>query len=160
MSKIYLFILLIIIIKHTLKHKRGFPENSAGKGSTCNAGDLGSIPGSGRDRLPTLVFLGFPCGSADKESTCNVGVLGLIPGLERSPRGRKDHPLQYSGLENSMDCIANGVTKSWTWLSNFHFHFTKRKSLHSKLGNSESIARGLQVIMSVREIKIKSFQGW
>ena len=34
-------------MKHTLKHKRGFPENSAGKGSTCNAGDLGSIPGSG-----------------------------------------------------------------------------------------------------------------
>ena len=29
-------------------------------------------------------------------------------------------PLQYSGLENSMDCIVYGVAKSWTWLSDFH----------------------------------------
>ena len=26
----------------------GFPDNSAGKESACNAGDLGSIPGLGR----------------------------------------------------------------------------------------------------------------
>ena len=26
-----------------------------------------------------------------------------------------------SGLENSMDCIVHGVTKSRTWMSNFHF---------------------------------------
>ena len=53
-----------------------FPDSSAGKESTCSAGDPSSIPGSGRsagevDRLPTPVFLGFPCGSAGKESTCN-----------------------------------------------------------------------------------------
>ena len=58
-----------------------------------------------RDRLPTPVFLGFPCGSAGKESTCNAGDLGLIPGLGRSPGEGKGYPLQYSGLENSMDCI-------------------------------------------------------
>ena len=34
---------------------------------------------------------------------------------------RKGYPLQYSGLENSMDCIVHGVAKSWTRLSNFHF---------------------------------------
>ena len=72
--------------------------------------------------LPTAVFLGFPCGSAGKESACNAGDLGSIPGLGRSPREGKVYPLQYSGLENSMDCIAHGVTKSWTWLRNFHFH--------------------------------------
>ena len=77
----------------------------------------------GRDRLPTPVFVGFPCGSAGKESACNVGDLGLIPGLERSPGEGKGYPLQYSCLENSMDCIIHGVTKSWTQLSNFHFHF-------------------------------------
>ena len=55
------------------------------------------------DRLPTPVFLGFPCGSAGKESACTVGELGLIPGLGRSLREGKDYPLQYSGLENSMD---------------------------------------------------------
>ena len=74
-----------------------------------------------RDRLPTPVFLGFPCGSADKESACNVGNLGSIPGLGRCSGERKGYPLQYSGLENSMDYIVHEVRKSWTWLSNFHF---------------------------------------
>ena len=48
-------------------------------------------------------FVGFRCGSAGKESTCNVGDLGSIPGLGRSPGEGKGYPLQYSGLENSMD---------------------------------------------------------
>ena len=65
--------------------------------------------------------MGFPCGSADKESTCNAGDLGSIPGLGKSPEEGKGYPLQYSGLENSMDCIVCGVTKSWTQLSDFHF---------------------------------------
>ena len=65
-----------------------------------------------RDRLPTPVFLGFPCGSVDKESTCDEGDLGSIPGLERSPREGNGYPLQYSGLENSMDFIVHGVAKS------------------------------------------------
>ena len=56
-----------------------------------------------RDRLPTPVFLGFPCGSAGKESTCHVGDLCSICGLGRSPRKGKGYPLQYSGLQNSMD---------------------------------------------------------
>ena len=58
-------------------------------------------------------------GSAGKESSCNVGDLGSIPGLERSPGEGNNYPLQYSGLENSMDCIICGVTKSWTQLSGF-----------------------------------------
>ena len=62
-------------------------------------------------------FVGFPCGSAGKESTCNMGDLGLIPGFGRSPGEGKGYPLQYSGLENSMDCIVHGVTKSQTQLS-------------------------------------------
>jgi len=76
-----------------------------------------------KDRLPTPVFLGIPFGSAGKESTCNVGHLGSIPGLGRSPGEGNSYPLQYSGLENSMACIIHGVTKSWTQLSHFHFHF-------------------------------------
>ena len=94
------------------------------KESSCNAGDSGLIPGSGRDRLPTPVFLGFPGGSAGKESTCTVGNLGSIPGLGRSPLEGNGYPLQYSGLENSMDCTVHGVTKSWTLQRDFHFHFT------------------------------------
>ena len=64
-----------------------------------------------RDRLPTPVFLGFPCGSAGKESTYNVGDLGLTPGLGRSSGGGNGYPSQYSGLENSTDCIVHGVHK-------------------------------------------------
>ena len=57
---------------------------------------------------------GFPGGSAGKESACNVGDLDSIPGLGRSPGEGKGYPLHYSGLENSMDCIVHGVTKSQT----------------------------------------------
>ena len=50
-----------------------------------------------------------------------MGDLGLIPGLGRSPGEEEGYPLQYSGLENSMDCVVQGVTKSSTRLSDFHF---------------------------------------
>ena len=66
---------------------------------------------------------GFPCSSAGKEPACNVGDLSSIPGLLRSPGEGNRYPLQYSGLENSMDCIIHGVTKSWIRLSEFHFFF-------------------------------------
>ena len=64
---------------------------------------------------------GFPCGSAGKESASNAGDLGLIPGLGRSPGEGKGYPLQGSGLENSMDRIVPGVTKSRTRRGDFHF---------------------------------------
>ena len=51
-----------------------------------------------------LVNRGYPCGSAGKESACNAGDLGSIPGLGRYPGKGKGYPLQYSGLENSLDC--------------------------------------------------------
>ena len=69
----------------------------------------------------TQPSLGFPCGSAGKQSACSVGDLGLIPKLGRSPGEGKGYPLQYSGLENSIDCIVHGVAKSQTRLSDFHF---------------------------------------
>ena len=51
------------------------------------------------------------------------GIRGMssIPGLGRSTGEEKVYPFQYSGLENSMDCVVHGVTKSWTGLSDFHF---------------------------------------
>ena len=48
----------------------------------------------------------------------------LSLGWEDSPGERKSYPLQYSGLENSMDSIVHGVTKSQTGLSDFHFHLS------------------------------------
>ena len=59
-------------------------------------------------------FLGFPGGSDVRESACNAGGLSSIPGLRRSLGGGHDKPLQYSGLENSMDCMVHGVAKSQT----------------------------------------------
>ena len=56
----------------------------------------------GVDNLKAAIQ-GFPGGSDGKESTCNAGDLGLIPGLGRCPGEGKGYPLQYSGLENSMD---------------------------------------------------------
>ena len=55
--------------------------------------------------------LGFPGSSAGKESSCNVGDLGLIPELGRSPGDGNGYPFQYSGMENSMDCIVHGVCR-------------------------------------------------
>ena len=54
----------------------------------------------------------YTAGSAGKESTCNAGDLGLIPGLGRSPGKGNDNPLQYSGLENSMD-YSMGLQRVW-----------------------------------------------
>ena len=126
------------------------PESSAGKESACNAGDLGSVTGLGRSpgegnsyplqysglensmdctvhgvtksqtQLSDWTELNWTGGSAGKESAWNVGDLGSVTGLGRSPGEGKGYPLQYSGLENSMDCTVHWVTKSRTRLSCFH----------------------------------------
>ena len=57
---------------------------------------------------------GVPGSSAGKESACNVGEPCLIPGSGRSPGEGNAYSLQYSGLENSMDCIVHGITKNCT----------------------------------------------
>ena len=59
-------------------------------------------------------FLFFPGSSDGKESACNAEDLGSIPGLGRSPEDGKGYPLQYYGLENSMDRGAWQVAKSLT----------------------------------------------
>ena len=64
----------------------------------------------------------------------------MIPGWGRSPGERNGYPFQYSGLENSMDCIVHGVTKSWTQLNHFHFHST---------ANDEVKQIGLKLILKI-----------
>ena len=73
--------------------------------------------------------MGFPDSSVGKDSTCNVGDLRLILWLGRSHGEGKGYPLQYSGLENSMDCIIHGVAKNQTGLSDFHFHGLRAPTL-------------------------------
>ena len=80
------------------------------------------------------VFLGFPCGSAGEESACSLGDLGLIPGLGRSPGAPgegKGYPLQYSGLENSVDYSPWGCKE---------LDMTERLSLHK--GQEQYITMG------------------
>ena len=79
------------------------------------------LPGYTVENLFTLFEFQLSCSSAGKESTCKVGDLGSIPGLGRSPGEGKGYPLQYSNLENPMDFIVHGVTKSQTRPSDFHF---------------------------------------
>ena len=82
--------------------------------------------------VDSTFFLGFLGGSDCKESACNVGDLGSMSELGRSPEQGNSYPLQYSGLENSMDrgafqATVHGVTKNWTRLSNFRFHVNEHR---------------------------------
>ena len=90
--------------------------------------DPGSIPGSGRAPGEGMSYpLWYSWASLVAQLVKNppaCGRPGFDPWLGRSPGEGKVYPLQYSGLENSMDCIAHGVTKSWTWLSDFHFLYS------------------------------------
>ena len=87
--------------------------------------------------------MGFPDSSIGKESACNAGDPGSIPGLGRSPGEGKGYPLQYSGLENSMDCIAHGVANSQGWLSDSHFHFSNFMFKGNAWGDTRRWALGI-----------------
>ena len=96
-----------------------FPDSSVGKESTCNAGDPGSIPGSGRSPGEGIGYpLQYSWASLVVQLVKNPPAmwadLGSVPGLGRSPGEGKGYPLQYSGLENSMDYTVHGVAKSQT----------------------------------------------
>ena len=118
--------------------KSGFPESSVGKESTCNAGTPGLIlkpgrsPGEGTGyplqcswaSLVAQLVKNPPATretwtwSLGWEDPLEKGDLPLSPG--------KGYPLQYYGLENSVDCIVHGVSKSWTRLSDFHHSLSWR----------------------------------
>ena len=79
-------------------------------------------------------YIGFPGGSEVKASARNAGDPDSIPGSGRSPGEGSGNPLQYSCLENSTDggawwAIVHGVAKSWTRLSDLHFHFHLHRSV-------------------------------
>ena len=137
----------ITSIFHLLLTLPGFPVSSAGKESTCNAGDPGLIPGSGRSSwegighplqcsglenfTDCIVHGGFPCGSAGKEFACNAGDLGSIPGLGRSPGEGKGYPHQYSGLDSQ--------TVRHDWVTFIFFSFTN--SMDMSLSKLQEIVK-------------------
>ena len=98
-----------------------------------------SSQGQGASFDHSLNSLDFPGGSDSKESACNAGDLGSFPGLGRSSGEENSYPLQYSGLENSIDrgswwAIVHGVTKT-----------TDRISLHLN-----SLSERLLISISLR----------
>ena len=111
------------------------PDSSIGKETVCIAGDPSSISGSGRS---TGDGIGYPLQHSRASLMAQlvknlpamretwVRSLGWEDPLEKGKATHssigKGYPLQYSGLENSMGCIVHGVAKSWTRLSDFHFH--------------------------------------
>ena len=99
----------------------GFPDSSVGKESASNAGDPGSVPGSGRSAAEGI---GYPL-----QYSWAFLVAQLVKNLpavretwvQSLAWDGKGYPLQYSGLENSMDCTVRGVAKSRTQLATFTF---------------------------------------
>ena len=146
----------------TTKPALGFSDSSVGKESACNAGDPSSIPWSG---IYAGEWIGYPLQNSwaslwlsGKESIFSGGDLCLILRLGRFPGEGKGYPHQYSGLENSMDYIVHGITKSQTRLSDFHlFHKTLVNALQwaaLALGLSNSC-----LSVSVDNRKQDSWQG-
>ena len=96
----------------------GFSDSSVGKESTCNAGDSGSIPGSGRSIGERIDYaLQYSWASLMAQLVKNLPAMRetWVQFLDWDDLLEKgNYPLQYSGLENSMDCIVHGVAKSQT----------------------------------------------
>ena len=108
---------------------------------------LNSFMNSTSFLVQSLAFsMGLPYGSTGKESACNVGDLGSVLGLGRSPGEGKGYPLQYSCLENSMDCIAHGVTESQTRLRDLHLYFRLEFSTHSIMSSANDFTSFFQFV--------------
>ena len=86
-----------------------------------------------------------------KETACNAGNPGSIPGLRRPPGEGNGYPLQYSGLEDSIDRGVQEVTKSQTRLSDFHFHFQK---LETNV-NHKVFIKAIKVAQMVKNLSAK-----
>ena len=108
----------MMLIQFSMSTTMGFPVSAAGKESACSARDPGSIPGLGRSSGEGIGYpLQYFWASLMAQLVRNlpamretwVRSLGWEDPLEKG----KGYPLQYSGLENSMDCIIHGVAKNW-----------------------------------------------
>ena len=97
-----------------------------------------------------------PAGSGGNKSACSARDSGFTSGSGRSPGEGNGSPLQYSGLQNSMDCIVHGVTKSWTRLRDFHFHTFRKKRGWGRSGILDRLTREKMTIW----VKIWDREPW
>ena len=100
------------IIHFLLLVCRYVPRSSPGTLDLCNKFHILALP-----NLICFLLLaigGFPHSSVGKESACKAGDPGSIPVSGRSAGEGKGYPLQCSALENPMDGVVHGATKSWT----------------------------------------------
>ena len=121
---------------HFIHPFMGSPGSSAGKESTCNPGDLGWVPGSGRSPGGGIGYpLQYSWASLVAQMAKNLPAMWEtqdtfpIPGLGRSPGGGHGNPFQYSCLENPKDREAwkateHRVTKNQTWLKRLSIFIT------------------------------------
>ena len=97
----------------------GFPDSSVGKESACNGGDPGLVPGSERSAGEGIGYpLQYSWASRVAQLVKNPSAMQETwvrsLGLGKPPGKGKSYPRQYSGLENSMDCVVHEVAESDT----------------------------------------------
>ena len=106
----------VSVVKN-LPTNMGFPDSSVGKESACNARDPGLISESGRSPGEGIGYpLQYSWASFVAQLVTNPSAMQetWVQSLdwEDPLEKEKAYPFQYSGLENSMDCIIHGVAKS------------------------------------------------
>ena len=140
-SSIIFILLKRFLLRISICLMDSFPHSLVGKESTCNAGDSDLIPGSRRSPGEGIGYpLQYSWASLVAQLVKNPPAMWEAwvqsLGWEDLEKGKATlsnissipkYPLQYSGLENFMDCIVHGVAKSRTWLSHFHFMDSWRK---------------------------------
>ena len=85
----------------------GFSDSSVGKESACNIENPGSIPGSGRSSGDGIHYpLQYFWASLVAQLVKNLPVRQETWVQSLGWEG-KGYPLQYSSLDNSMDCIVS-----------------------------------------------------
>ena len=120
------------------------------------------------------VYQGFPAGSDGKESACNAGDLGSVPGLGRSLGEGNSYPLQYSGLENSMDrggLQSMGSQRGATFISHYNLYqyilpppliksykaeISRLKQISSLQKNTCHISMAVTIWCQIRKISFKA----
>ena len=126
----------MLFLKSEGQYFLGFPDSSVGKESTCNAGDPGSISGSGRSAGEGIGYpLQYSWASLVAQLVKNAGDLSSIPGLGRFPGERIGYPLWYSWASLVAQTVKNppAVWETWVWSLGWEDPLEKGKDTPSSI---------------------------